>query len=333
MTITSIGVGLQGNLSPGQYKDIALTADELGIDYITMFGDLMFQPPIPPLVEMAGVTKSVILGPACLNPFATAPHEIAGQIAYLDLASKGRSYLGLARGTWLSGVGISQERAVLVLREALEVIRRLLAGDHTGWEGEIYRLAPGIGFEFTPQRSRIPTLIGTWGKQTAHLAGQVADEVKIGGTANPLMIPVMRAYLDEGACSVGRDPSEVGVVVGAVTVVDEDHEAARALARKEVAMYMAVVADLDSTIALDPDLVDQVRARVDAGDRAGAGVLIPDNVLDLFAFSGSPEHVAQQVQSLIDAGASRVELGTPQGINTGRGVRLIGERVLPLLRR
>ncbi|MFB0944336.1 MAG: LLM class flavin-dependent oxidoreductase, partial [Candidatus Nanopelagicales bacterium] len=176
-------------------------------------------------------------------------------------------------------------------------------------------------------------LIGTWGKQTAHLAGQVADEVKIGGTANPLMIPVMRAYLDEGACSVGRDPSEVGVVVGAVTVVDEDHEAARALARKEVAMYLAVVADLDSTIALDPDLVDQVRARVGAGDRAGAGVLIPDNVLDLFAFSGSPEHVAQQVQSLIDAGASRVELGTPQGINTGRGVRLIGERVLPLLRR
>ena len=147
------------------------------------------------------------------------------------------------------------------------------------------------------------------------------------------MIPVMRAYLDEGARSVGRDPSEVGVVVGAVTVVDEDHEAARALARKEVAMYLAVVADLDSTISLDPDLVDQVRARVDAGDRAGAGVLIPDNVLDLFAFSGSPEHVGQQVQSLIDAGASRVELGTPQGINTERGVRLIGERVLPLLRR
>ena len=55
--------------------------------------------------------------------------------------------------------------------------------------------------------------------------------------------------------------------------------------------------------------------------------------LDLFAFSGSPEHVGQQVQSLIDAGASRVELGTPQGINTERGVRLIGERVLPLLRR
>lgn len=332
MTKTSIGIGLQGNLSPAQYKEIAVMVDELGIDCITMFGDLMFQPPIPPLVDMAGVTNSAILGPACLNPFAIAPHEIAGQIAYLDLASNGRSYLGLARGTWLSGVGIAQERAVLVLREALEVIRRLLAGDQSGWEGEIYRLAPGIGFEFTPQRSSIPILIGTWGKQTAHLAGQVADEVKIGGTANPLMVPVMRGYIDEGARSVGRDPSEIGVVVGAVTVVDEDHEAARALARKEVAMYLAVVADLDPTISLDPELVNQVRAGVERGEHVQAGALIPDEILDLFAFSGSPEHVAQQVQNLIDAGASRVELGTPQGINTGQGVRLIGERVLPLLR-
>ena len=62
MTKTSIGVGLQGNLSPGQYKDIALTVDELGIDYITMFGDLMFQPPIPPLGDMAGVYFIAVAG-------------------------------------------------------------------------------------------------------------------------------------------------------------------------------------------------------------------------------------------------------------------------------
>ena len=333
MTKTAIGIGLQGHFTPDQYKEIAASVDELGIEYITMFGDLMFQPPIPPLVQMAGVTKSAILGPACLNPFAIAPHEIAGLAAYLDLASSGRSYLGLARGTWLSGVGIAQERAILVLRESLEVIRRLIAGDRSGWEGELYRLAPGIGFEFTTQRSRIPILIGTWGKQTALLAGAVADEVKIGGTANPLMVPVMQAYLDEGARSVGRNPDELGVVVGAVTVVDEDHEAARTLARTEVAMYLAVVADLDTTISLDPDLINQVRTCVARGEHLQAGELIPDEVLDLFAFSGSPEHVAQQVQNLIDAGASRVELGTPQGIDSGRGVRLIGERVLPLLRR
>ena len=36
---------------------------------------------------------------------------------------------------------------------------------------------------------------------------------------------------------------------------------------------------------------------------------------------------------LWEAGADRVELGTPQGRTTREGVRLICERVVPLLRR
>jgi hypothetical protein len=43
--------------------------------------------------------------------------------------------------------------------------------------------------------------------------------------------------------------------------------------------------------------------------------------------------VAAQVVGLWEAGADRVELGTPQGRTTRDGVRLICERVLPLLRR
>ncbi|GAA4334208.1 hypothetical protein GCM10023162_38100 [Klenkia terrae] len=60
---------------------------------------------------------------------------------------------------------------------------------------------------------------------------------------------------------------------------------------------------------------------------------MPDEVLDLFAFSGTPEQVAVQAQLLVDAGASRVEFGTPHGLTDDRGVELIGTRVLPLLHR
>ncbi len=333
MTRCQIGIGLQGNQTSDTYRSIAKLAESLGIEYISMFGDLMYQPPIPALVEMAHATETAILGPACLNPFSIAPHEIAGQIAYLDAASQGRCYLGLARGTWLQGVGVAQERTVLTLRESIEVIQRLLTGDRSGWEGKIFRLAEGIGFEFPFKPRRVPILIGTWGQQTAQLAGEVADEVKIGGTANPLMIPVMRSYIAEGAQRVGRSDAEVGVVVGAVAVVAEDHEAARRRARSEVAMYLAVVANLDPTISLDPELIETVRKHVEIGDNERAGSCIPDDVLDLFAFAGTPEHVAGQIQALIDAGASRVELGTPQGLNLHAGVELIGEQVLPLLRR
>jgi 5,10-methylenetetrahydromethanopterin reductase len=121
-------------------------------------------------------------------------------------------------------------------------------------------------------------------------------------------------------------------VVGAVTVVDEDGAAARHRARAEVAKYLAVVGELDPTITLAPDLVTKVRELAAAGDDAAAGALIPDNVLDRFAFSGTPEHVASLAHRVLAAGAARVDFGTPHGLTDDHGVALLGSAVLPLLR-
>jgi 5,10-methylenetetrahydromethanopterin reductase len=43
--------------------------------------------------------------------------------------------------------------------------------------------------------------------------------------------------------------------------------------------------------------------------------------------------VAAQALELYAAGAERVEFGTPHGLDEAAGVRLLGETVLPLLRR
>jgi 5,10-methylenetetrahydromethanopterin reductase len=122
-----------------------------------------------------------------------------------------------------------------------------------------------------------------------------------------------------------------GVVVGAVTVVDDDGAAARAKARTEVAMYIAAVGRLDPTLALPPDLLADVTRHVDVGEHQRGGRLIPDDVLVLFAFSGTPDQVAAQAQALIDASASRIEFGTPHGLTGRAGVDLLGRSVLPRL--
>ncbi|WP_308201230.1 LLM class flavin-dependent oxidoreductase [Paractinoplanes maris] len=192
---------------------------------------------------------------------------------------------------------------------------------------------PGTTLRSEQQRPEVPLLLGAWGPRGAALAGRIAGEIKVGGSANPDMVPVMRERLLVGASRIGRDVAEIGVVLGAVTVVDTDGEAARARARTEVAMYLAVVAELDPTVALPDGLVAEVGRLVDAGRDEEAGTLIPDDVLDRFAFSGTPEQVARQAQSLIDAGVRRVEFGTPHGLTDDRGVELLGTEVLPLLSR
>jgi 5,10-methylenetetrahydromethanopterin reductase len=328
-----IGLGLQADKRPGDYARLAELAEQYPFDVLSVFGDFMFQPPIVPLLEMAAATSRVRLGAACCNPFSVHPYEIAGQVAGLDLASGGRAYLGLAQGAWLDAVRLRRDRPVQALGEAVALITALLAGDDRELAGELFPMAAGTRLRYRPERPRVPVLIGAWGPRMAALAGRVADELKIGGTANPAMVDVIRQRIAVGAAEVGRDSAEVGVVVGAVTVVDEDAQLARAKARTEVALYLGMVAELDPTVTLPEGLVTEVRRLVAAGDQSGAGALIPDEVLDNFAFSGTPEQVAGQAQRLIDAGVHRVEFGTPHGLTDAEGVRLLGARVLPLLKR
>jgi len=47
--------------------------------------------------------------------------------------------------------------------------------------------------------------------------------------------------------------------------------------------------------------------------------------------AGTPEQVISQANSLFEAGARRVEFGSPHGLTEEDGIRLLGERVLPLI--
>ena len=98
MTAFEIGLAFQTDKPPGRYGELAAAAEVLGFDVVSVFADLLYQPPLPALLEMARATSRVRLGAACQNPFTQHPYEIAGGLAVLDTVSSGRAYLGLARG-------------------------------------------------------------------------------------------------------------------------------------------------------------------------------------------------------------------------------------------
>jgi len=325
-----LSIALQSDEDLATYASLAPRIEELGFAVISVYADLLYPSPLLPLITIARATRRVRLGPACLNPYLLHPVEIANQAHALDLVSGGRAYLGLARGAWLDAAGITQDRPVRRLREAVEVVRHLLAGRDEAYEGEIFRLEPGVRLAYRPARRDPDLLIGAWGPLGISLAGELAAEVKIGGTANPALLPAARQALARGAARAGRPPGAAGLVCGAVTVVDEDGPAARRLARAEVATYLPVVARLDPAGAGLPaaDLAAMQRL-VRAGDHDGAGRLVPGEVLDRFAFSGTPEQVAAQAEALLSAGATRIEFGTPHGLTAAGGIELLGRRVLP----
>jgi 5,10-methylenetetrahydromethanopterin reductase len=317
-----LGLALQTDKPVGEYAVLACRAEEAGFDVVTTFNDLWFQPALPALLEIAAATERVRVGPSCLNPFTLHPVELAGQVAALDRASGGRAFLGLVAGAWLETLGVDTSLPLTSLREAWEVVRRLIAGDDSGFTGRRFSLAPGDRLRYPVVRHEVPLLVGTWAPRLAAFAGEAADELKLGGSANPALVPLVREW-------TGGD--RVGIVLGAVTVVDEDGSRARAKARQEVAMYVDVVGARDPTTSLEPELLRRIGALVAAGDHVAAGALIPDDVLARFAFAGTPADVATQAEAVFDAGALRVDFGTPHGIDERRGVELLCREVLPRL--
>ena len=326
-----LSVAFQGDKPLAAYGPLAERAEAGGFDVISVYADLGFLPAIGPLLEIARATGRVRIGPAALNPFLLHPVEIAGQMAMLDAASDGRAWLGLARGAWLELLGLTDDRPLTRIRETVAVVRHILAGNEAPFTGERFPLPAGRLLQYPVRRPAVPILIGSWGPRLLRLAGEIADEVKVGGSTNPDLVPAVRHHIVAGERAAGRNEGTVGICFGAVTVVDEDGVAARTRARIEAARYLPVVAPLDPTVRIAPETLTRMAALVDAGDEAGADDLVPDDLLDRFAFSGTPEQVAEQAERLFAAGVTRVEFGTPHGLTDDLGLQLLCERVLPAL--
>ena len=221
MGTAEIGIAFQAWKPPGRYGELAAAAEAYGFDVVSVFADLLDQPPLPALLEMARATSRVRLGAACLNPYTQHPYEIAGGLAALDATSGGRAYLGLARGAWLEAIGIEQHHPLDHLRDTAAIVRALLSGDDAGYAAPRTGWRPGSGCG-TRFRAELPPLL--LGRRSCR---GYADQVEI--VVDDLTGPQIASFLDEHvremlsitppesqACPGPRDAARTGdhVLVG-----------------------------------------------------------------------------------------------------------------------
>jgi 5,10-methylenetetrahydromethanopterin reductase len=328
-----ISIAFQTDKTPARYIALARQVDQYDFDAVSVYCDAPYHPSYGPLLLMAPHIHRARLGPAAVSPSRIPPIDMAAETALLAGVAQAGVYLGVARGAWLSDHGLKEHQPpIQAIREAVEVVRYLLGGGTGGYQGQVFQLAPHVRAPYPLPTQKIPLMIGSWGAKLCALAGEVADEVKVGGSANPDMIPLIQSYVAVGEKAAGRALAAVGVVMGAVTVVDEDRARARLAARRAVAMYLPVVAPLDTTLTIDPALMERVQTHVNNDDLDAAAGLISDSLLERFAFAGNVDDLVRQVETLFAAGASRVEFGTPHGLEPEHGIDLIGKHVIPALR-
>ena len=165
--------------------DLAVGAERLGYDDFWLADERFFREVYTVLGLAAARTSRLRLGPGVTDPYSRHPALTAMAIATLDEVSAGRAILGLGAG--VSGfreLGVDAARSAVAIREAVTLIRGLLAGQTVTLKGEQVSFvdgrldvrAPRQTYRSTSRPSATPAVAWPGGLPTAPIMqGCVAE--------------------------------------------------------------------------------------------------------------------------------------------------------------
>jgi 5,10-methylenetetrahydromethanopterin reductase len=288
---------------------LAGLAEEIGVDRLGI-SDVIFHRDTFELQALcAYVTQRLKIGSLVTNPYTRHPVVIASAASTLDEISQGRAFVGLGAGAGIRELGVTQSPPASALREAVGIIKELLAGRAVKYQGNIYRLSYNNNAKLeSPPQHKVPILIGTRSPKIAKLAGEVADIVVIGGRyVSEQQLKKYLSWISEGAANAGRDMQAVEVAPRLTLCASRDGE----LAKQSVKLYAAYYL----TLLQPPDLlIDEGKLNriVDAVRRVEGWYfspnvqypeeidkLVDDEILEKFAVAGTIDECIPKIRDIV----------------------------------
>lgn len=315
--------------APRALIDYSVLAEELGLETIAVSDH--FQPwrhkggHTPAVFTWLGAlgerTTRATLGTSVLTPtLRYHPSIVAQNIATLGCLNPGRVFLGVGTGESLNETpataapwpGAKQRR--MMLREALELIRRLWSEERVSFEGEYYTTDRATIYDRPEQP--IPIYVAASGPLAAKLAGRVGDGYIATSGKDPQLYRDLLDALTEGAQAAGRDVAAIDRFIE--IKVSYDHDLPYA---KEACHFWAPLAlTPDEKTGID-DPVDMENAADQILDRAHTRFIVADD----------PDEVVEKIAPYVEVGFNHLVFHGP-GHDQERFLRGFCADVLPRLR-
>jgi 5,10-methylenetetrahydromethanopterin reductase len=169
------------------------------------------------------------------------------------------------------------------------------------------------------------------------MAGEMADGVMIATYATPRGVRHALGRIDEGLGRAGRTRRDVRLISRVDTCIDPDRGRARDAVRRVLAGFLTTsYPDMGFVRAVGLDLspaLQAVLARKDREHSHAHAHLVPDEVVDAFAWTGSVEEIARQIAAVVELGIRDITvlLHPPPGSDERDGMRVLAEQVRPLV--
>jgi len=310
----------QGPLDYSQACNRVRLAEEAGVETVWV-AEAWGRDCFTILTLLARETRRIKLGTGIVNCYSRTPAALAQHFATLDEFSGGRMLIGL--GTSGHRViehfhGVPFQPSLTRLREYVEIIRMILAGEPLKYQGKLFRLERGFRLRFPPIRSEIPIFIASLTPKSVRQTAQIADGWM------PVMIPLPYLKREVDAFrqlvrDAGRDPQRVIVRSPGAITVTRDVDKAREESKAHLAFYITNMGDFyrEQLIRLGYQAeVASIRKAWEAGGHAAGIAAVPDALVESLFLAGPVEACMDRLEAQaaggIDMHTVRVEADDPK---------------------
>lgn len=321
----TVGLVLGTLIPPEQLVKMARHGERQGFEEIWFSEDYFYTAALSSATAALGATRDVRVGTGIISALVRHPAALAMEIATIARMFPGRFQPGIALGfpPWLHQMGLWPERPLTAVRECLEALRGLLAGEEVTFEGKSFFL-DRIALNYPPI-SPVPLYLGGVNPRMLRLAGASADGSIVAILSGPKYVKWACEQFAAGAEEVGRTDQH-RVVVFTFFSADKDRRQARDRVKRLLAWYFHEC--IQTPALFDPyGITDMLREMARGGPR-GIEREMPDEWFEEFAVVGDPDECAERIRQLIEAGADSVALYPMPGSHSVEMVRLAGEEVL-----
>jgi 5,10-methylenetetrahydromethanopterin reductase len=299
--LSELSIGSDGRDAPAAFLGKVAVADGAGLSRIWIANHLFLRDPVSLAGAALGASRDLRVSLMAMSPLTIHPVQLAMAAATLDEFYPGRVGLCLGSGAPadLASIGIDSSRPLGPLREALHLVRALLAGEPVTFQGKTYRVDAR---QLVHGTRAVPLTLAASGPKMLEMAGAEADAVLISAGTSVEFVRWSLVHVARGAN--GRPVRRVGLVYASVA---DDPGTAHERLRRILAITLRGPHHTHNLELAGNGLdQDRLRVAVAANDWSAATALITDRIVETHAASGTPAQLAERLKSYRDAGLDEV---------------------------
>jgi len=214
VAVTTVGAVFLPQFPPERLRSVAEAADDAGLAQLWLWEDCFWEGGIASAAAALAWTQRLQVGVGLLPVPLRNVALSAMELCTLHRMFPGRPVIGVGHGVqeWMGQVGARAESPLTLLREYVDALRALLAGESLSRQGRYVRLdRVQLG---APPATAPPVLAGAEGPRTLRLVGGHADGAILTGGTTPEQVVRAREHIEAGRSEAGRTgPHPVTVYV------------------------------------------------------------------------------------------------------------------------